>query len=311
MKKVKFFIASLIGVVALIFSCVLRTSVKAAENENSYFYSTKTVASGSKVKTAVEGEQLGNSIFYVISSSGKLEYKKVGSDYPEIISNYLSSVYISSGSDNKDDCIKFTCTEAGKIKFLAYSKDAARTITLYDSNFNVHSSNQSYTLDSANTDFAYFDIKEAGTYYLHHDHSLGYYHLEFIDNTALNSTVTALQQESSNLIDGYRYIRFIFIIDGKSLSDDYVKSRFYLQAKDGNKVSALNCLPRVVGRITSNGEDFTAEVNGEEYTFSKKNNVTYVVFTVKFTPSKYSKRAINASLYYKGETFETTPYVFD
>lgn len=164
MKKVKFFIASLIGVVALIFSCVLRTSVKAAENENSYFYSTKTVASGSNVTTTVEGDQLGNSIFYVISSNGKLEYKKVGgSDYPEIISNYLSSAYFSSGSADKNNCIKFTCPEAGKIKFLAYSKDAAktaRTITLYDSNFNEHSSHQSYILDSANTDFAYFDIKD-------------------------------------------------------------------------------------------------------------------------------------------------------
>lgn len=320
MKKVKFLIASLFCVMAFVFSCVLNTEVKAAENENSYFYSTKTVAgSSTKWGTTVEGTQLGNSIFSVICTvDGKLQYKTVGSTgYPNSVSDYSSGLSFSNASSsagtNPDMCIKVVCPEAGKLKILAYSKNEnteARTITLYGSDYTPHSSSQSYTLDSNNPDFIYFDIDEAGTYYLCHDKSLGYFHLEFIDNDALNSNVIALQQESLGLVDGYQLIRFIYIINGKNLSDDYVKSRFYLHAKDSNKESSLNCLPRVVGRITSGNEDYTANVKGEEYTFSKKDNVTYVVLTVKFTPSKYSGREIYSSFYYKGETFKTTSYVF-
>jgi len=320
MKKVKFLIASLFCVMAFVFSCVLNTEVKAAENENSYFYSTKTVADSSKWETLAEGTQLGNSIFSVICTvNGKLQYKKVGSTgYPNSVSDYSSSLSISSGSSsmgtNPDKCIKVVCPEAGKLKILAYSKDEttkAKTITLYGSDYTPHSSNQSFTINNLDANYIYFDIDEAGTYYLHQDDSLGYFHLEFIDNVALNSNVIALQQESLGLVDGYQLIRFIYIINGKNLSDDYVKSRFYLHAKDSNKESSLNCLPRVVGRITSGNEDYTANVKGKEYTFSKKDNVTYVVLTVKFTPSKYSGREIYSSFYYKGEIFKTTSYVFD
>lgn len=318
MKKIKLLIASLVGAVALVFSCVLGTNIKAAENENSYFYSTKTIAgSNASWGTTAEGTQLGNSIFSVICTvSGKVEYKKVGSDYHDIVSDYMSGLSITTASSSEstaDKCIKVTCPESGKLKILAYSKDADRIITLYGSDYTVHSSNQSIALDNLNPRYIYFDIEEAGTYYLCHNKSVGYFHLEFIDTAALNSSVTALQQESVDLVEGtYRLIRFIFIIDGKCLDSEYVKSRFYLHADKGtNTETSVNKLPKAVGRITYQYEDYTALVNGVEYTFSKKSNVTYVVYTVKFTQSKYSGRSINASLYFKGETFETTPYTFE
>ena len=122
MKKVKFLIASLFCVMAFVFSCVLNTEVKAAENENSYFYSTKTVASSStKWETLAEGTQLGNSIFSVIcTAKGKVQYKPVGSTgYPNSVSDYSSGLSIPSASStgtNPDYCIKVVCPEAGKLK---------------------------------------------------------------------------------------------------------------------------------------------------------------------------------------------------
>ena len=131
------------------------------------------------------------------------------------------------------------------------------------------------------------------------------------DADSANLTVTAAQQET-DVIDGYRYVRFVYIIDGANVPESALNNKMTLVLDEGTaNQQAIDVTPNCVRKITNGSSTYSANVPGlGSYEFSAKENVTYVVYVVKFTNSKYITHTISSTLDYNGSTYNTTPYTF-
>ena len=135
---------------------------------------------------------------------------------------------------------------------------------------------------------------------------------KFVANAdSANLTVTAAQQETE-VIDGYRYVRFVYIIDGANVPASALNNKLTLVLDEGTAIQqAIDVTPNCVKKITNGSNTYEAEIPGlGNYEFSEKTNVTYVVYVVKFTNSKYINHTISSTLDYNGSTYSTSSYTF-
>ena len=197
----------------------------------------------------------------------------------------------------------------GKLLVYAISGKSGetRTLGLYNSSF-TGVDTTGFTNDGTDATGYVYDIASAGDYYVAST-SGGYnvYYLEFIPET-----VTALQQEAK--VENSTFVRFIFIISNATDIEDYDFTNtlhLVLDAGDENS-QTLDRTATVYNKVTNNGVAYTAEVNGNNYTFdnSINTNDVYIVYVVEFTTEYYLNHTISAKLDYKTDTYSTTPYTF-
>lgn len=225
--------------------------------------------------------------------------------------NHAITTQGSYSSNKEEKAVKVVVDKPGTLHVYAVnSGSTARNASLWDASGNkVAATSNSNSASWSATENKVEDARnlyyalEAGTYYFGGDNGIRIFSMEFID---ADEPSVSFHQQSAYNADCVELVRYVAILEGIAETD--VNGNFSLVLTgeglgDGYDVTEF-C--QVATRLTSNGETYTAEINGASYEFGVKDNTLYVVCVVAVSndgaalTNQYVGKTITATLTVNG-----------
>lgn len=285
MKKIKLFIASMLGAIALVFACVLGTRVNAYTEDIEIQYTALTAWAPSTPKIYSDDV---NGI--TITSGKRLQSKSTGDVQDSEGNNYSNAGQLDNGNT-----LTITTSSKSNIKVYSYCKSTSSTITVGDSVYNSKGGFIDEFLFTNEVKITTSGSNGAGIYKI-----------------VIKNGVKPLQQEA--VVGESTFIRFIFIISGNSqLSSSNFSNKLTLILDDGkNTKQTVTRSPKAYNKLLLGGDTYVDTVDEASYTFDNAFNSTdiYVVYVVEFTTATYSGHSVKASLNVGGTEYKTSGYDF-